>query len=147
MKRFLLHCSAWLVMANVVAAVGLGGVGAGALQSARVGREFRVRAGRAVTLDGGSLRLKFVSVASDSRCPVNVDCIWAGNAEVLVEAGAKGGRGKRTLKLNTNAGPERPGEGKYVRYTVKLLGLTPQPRAGRKIKASEYTATLLVVKD
>ena len=149
MKRFLLYGVAWLVMSNVALAGSPGRVGgtasrAGAAQAARVGREFKLRAGRSVTLGKEGLRLRFASVASDSRCPVNVNCVWAGNAEVLVEAGAKNGRGKKTLRLNTNAGPERPGEGKYGHYTVKLLGLSPQPRDGRKIKKGEYTATLLV---
>jgi hypothetical protein len=121
------------------------GVTRRAAQAARVGREFKLKAGRSVTFEGKDLRLRFASVASDSRCPVNVNCVWAGNAEVLIEAGAKGGRGrKKTLRLNTNAGPERPGEGKYGHYTVKLLGLSPQPREGRKIAAGQYTATLLV---
>ena len=121
--------------------------GAGAAQAARVGREFKLEAGRAVTLERGSLRLRFKSVAADSRCPVDVTCVWAGNAEVLVEVGGSGWRGKRTLTLNTNASPERAGEGRYGRYTVKLVGLSPQPRSNRKIAAGQYTATLLVSKE
>ena len=157
MKRFLLCGLAWVVMSNVAAGGSPvifrgspGGVGfgvarrAGAAQAPRVGREFKLRGGRAVTLEGGRLRVRFASVASDSRCPADANCVWAGNAEVLIEVGAKSGKGKKTLRLNTNASPERPGEGRYGRYTVKLVGLTPQPRAGRKIKAGEYTATLLV---
>jgi hypothetical protein len=163
MKRFLLHVLTWVVMSNVALAVSpgaaarihrgvavspgaLGSAGrrGGGAQAARLGREFKLKAGRSVTFDKGGLRLRFVSVASDSRCPVNVNCVWAGNAEVLIEVGVKGGRGKKTLRLNTNASPERPGEGKYGHYTVKLLGLSPQPREGRKISAGGYTATLLV---
>lgn len=118
-----------------------------AAQTARVGREFRLKAGRVVTLDGGGLRVRFVRVESDSRCPVDVDCVWAGNAEVLVEVGGRGWRGRKTLSLNTNAGPERPGEGSYGRYTLKLVSLSPQPRSKRKIPAGQYTATLLVSKE
>jgi hypothetical protein len=121
--------------------------GAGAAQAARVGHEFKVKAGQVVTLEGGSLRVKFASVAEDSRCPADVNCVWAGNAEVLVEVGAKGRRGKRVLRLNTEASRRRAGEARYQRYTVRLVGLSPRPRGGRKIAAGEYTATLLVVKE
>jgi hypothetical protein len=121
--------------------------GAAAAQSARVGREFKIKVGRTLTLIGETLRLRFVRVASDSRCPTGVECVWAGNAEVLIEISAGGARGKRTLSLNTNAGQERAAEGTYRRYTVKLVGLSPYPQSGRKIRPSEYTATLLVVKD
>ncbi|HLM55728.1 MAG TPA: hypothetical protein VK422_06325, partial [Pyrinomonadaceae bacterium] len=77
--------------------------------------------------------------------PVGVACVWAGNAEVMLEVGARGA--KRTLKLNTNASLQKAGEGKYWRYTIKLVGLNPRPSAGGKIAAGEYTATLLVVKE
>lgn len=116
-------------------------------QTPRVGREFKAQAGRTVTLDGGRLRLRFARVASDSRCPVDVTCVWAGNAEVVVEAVARGLRGWRTLRLNTNASPERPGEAAYQRYTVKLVELAPRPRSTGKIPAGQYTATLLVSKE
>ncbi len=119
----------------------------GASRATRVGREFKIKAGRTATLDGEGLRLRFVRVAADSRCPTGVECVWAGNAEVLIEVGAKSGRRKSVLRLNTNASPERPAESKYGRYTVKLLELSPYPREGRKLAASEYTVTILVVKD
>jgi hypothetical protein len=143
---------AWLIILNVALLgstdVAVGAMRrAGASRAARVGREFKVGAGRAVTFDAGRLRLKFLRVASDSRCPRGVDCVWAGNAEVLIEVGSKGGRGKMILRLNTNASQERAAEDKYLGYTVRLLELTPYPREGRKTKPGEYIATLLVVKD
>lgn len=152
MKRSSIHRVKWFI---VVVVVLLGAQGsaygvtrhAGATQAARVGREFRVRAGRTVTLAGESLRLRFVRVTTDSRCPEGVDCVWAGNAEVLIEVGAKNRRVSKTLRLNTNASPERPAEDKYRTYTVKLVELKPYPRANRKIRQGDYTATLLVVKD
>ncbi len=148
MKRFLLHGLALLVVSSVgphgVAVEARGATRRAGAAQVRLGREFKLRAGRPVTFEGKDLRLKLLRVASDSRCPADVNCVWAGNAEVQVEVGAGSGKRKTTLRLNTNAGPERPGEGKYGRYTVKLVGLSPQPRAGKKIKAGEYTATLLV---
>jgi hypothetical protein len=116
-------------------------------QTASVGSEFKIKAGRVVTLDGGSLRVRFVRVASDSRCPLDVDCVWAGNAELVFEVGGNRWKGKRTLRLNTNASPERPGEATYGRYTLKLTGLAPQPRSKHRIAPGQYTATLLVSKE
>jgi hypothetical protein len=125
----------------------LGGYCVAAAQAARAGREFRLKAGRVLTLDGGGLRVRFLRVSSDSRCPADVDCVWAGNAEVLFEVGARAWRGRKTLALNTNASPERPGEGRHGRYTLKLVALAPQLRSRRKIAAGRYTATLLVVRE
>jgi hypothetical protein len=144
MKRLSPSRITLLALLGVALVAGSSAAGA---QTAHVGGEFRLKAGRTVTLDGGALRLRFASVPSDSRCPVDVDCVWAGNAEVMVEAVGRGGLGKKTLRLNTNAGGERAGEATYGRYTVKLLALSPQPRSGRKLAAREYTAALLVVKE
>jgi hypothetical protein len=135
---------AWVALTCVLL---LGGHVVAAAQTARVGREFRVEVGRVVTLDGGSLRLRFARVAEDSRCPVDVDCVWAGNAEVLLEVGARGWRERKLLTLNTNAGGGRASEGRYGRYTVRLVGLSPQPRSNRKIARGRYRATLLVSKE
>jgi hypothetical protein len=118
-----------------------------ATRAERVGREFKIKVGRTVTFRGEALRLRFKRVTSDSRCPTGVECVWAGNAEVLIEVSAGGARGQRTLSLNTNAGQERAAEGTYRRYTVKLVALSPYPQSGRKIRPGEYTATLLVSKE
>lgn len=144
MRRLSKHGLTWLVLTFVAL---LGGHVAAAAQTARVGREFNIKVGRVVTLDGGGLRVRLVRVASDSRCPVDVNCVWAGNAEVVFEVGARGWRGKKTLRLNTNASPERTGAGRYGRYTLKLMGLAPQPRSTGKLTAGRYTATLLVSKE
>ena len=141
MKRPSHKTLARLVLTGVLL---LGVHAAAAAQRARVGREFKIKAGQVVTLDGGKLRLRFVRVAEDSRCPKDVTCVWAGNAEVLVEVGGKGWRGKRTLKLNTNSGEAEAG---YGRYTIRLEALSPQPRSTGKIKPGQYTATLLVSKE
>ena len=144
MRRLSRQVPAWLILTCVWL---LGGHVVAAAQTARVGREFKIKAGRVVTLDGGSLRLRFKRVAEDSRCPVDVDCVWAGNAEVLFEVGGRGWREKTTLKLNTNAGAQGASEERYGPYTVKLVNLSPQPRSNRKIAPGQYTATLLVSKE
>lgn len=152
MRRLTQHRLTLLAAACVLLLGGQGAVygvarRAGAAQAARVGREFRIKAGRTVTFAREGLRLRFVRVASDSRCPEGVDCIWAGDAEVLIEVGARNRRVSKTLRLHTNASPERPAEDKYRTYTVKLVELKPYPRANRKIRQGDYTATLLVSKD
>ena len=144
MKRSSNNALAWLVLTGVLL---LGGRVAAGAQTARVGREFKVKVGRVVTLDGGRLRLRFVRVAEDSRCPVDVDCVWAGNAEAMVEAGGRGWRGRTTLKLDTNEGGQGASEARYGRYTLKLVSLSPQRRSDRKIAPGGYTATLLVSKE
>src|SRR6185312_15051394 len=53
----------------------------------RLGREFKLKAGRQVTVKGTKLRIRFVAVENDSRCPSDVTCVWAGNAAVQFQLG------------------------------------------------------------
>ncbi|HEX8115889.1 MAG TPA: hypothetical protein VF521_01330 [Pyrinomonadaceae bacterium] len=115
-------------------------------RTAPAAHEFELRAGQSTTFDRGRLRIRFVRVASDSRCPLDVQCVWAGNAEVILELRLKGQRGTKTLRLNTNASPERPSEGSYGRYNLKLSGLAPQRRSSQEIRPGRYTATLQVTR-
>ena len=113
-----------------------------ALQAVRPGREFKLKVGRQVTVKGTKLRIRFVAVENDSRCPSDVTCVWAGNAAVQIQLGI--GRGSKTVTLNTSKSPSFVGEDEYHGYKVKLVELGPYPRSDRKIARRDYTATLLV---
>jgi hypothetical protein len=112
----------------------------------RLGREFKLRARHQVTLPREGLRIKFISVKEDSRCPADVKCVWAGNAAVRLEVSTRG-RGSRTLTLNTNNSSSSVDENQYRGYKLKLVELSPYPRSDRKIAPGDYVATLLVSKD
>jgi hypothetical protein len=124
----------------------LGAHAPGAAQTAPAGHEFELKAGQVVPFDGGRLRVRFVSVAADSRCPEDVDCVWAGDAEVVFEAGGKGWRGKRTLSLHTSPRGQEVSEARYGRYTLRLTALAPRTRSDRRVAPGEYTATVQVTK-
>ncbi len=116
-----------------------------ALESVRLGREFKLKVGRQVTVKGTKLRIRFVAVENDSRCPSDVTCVWAGNAAVQLQLGT--GRGSKTVTLNTSKSSSFAGETEYQGYKVKLVELSPYPRSDRKIGRRDYTATLLVSKE
>lgn len=113
--------------------------------SVRLGGGFKLKAGRQVTVKGTKLRIRFVAVENDSRCPSDVTCVWAGNAAVQLQLGT--GRGSKTVTLNTSKSPSFAGEIEYRGYRVKLVDLSPYPRSDRKIAQRDYTATLLVSKE
>lgn len=128
-----------------VGAVGANARSNSALESVRPGREFRLKVGRQVSVKGTKLRLRFVAVENDSRCPKDVTCVWAGNAAVQLQLGT--GRGSKTVTLNTSRSPSFVGETEYQGYKVNLVDLSPYPRSDRKIGPRDYTATLLVSKE
>ena len=115
----------------------------GALTNAvSLGQEFTLRPGKKVSVRGTKLKIRFVSVVEDSRCPKGVDCVWQGNAEARFElSGIK--RKASIMRLNTGIEPR---EAEYSGYTVRLVKLTPEPKSGERINAREYEATLVVLK-
>lgn len=81
----------------------------------------KLHLGQQVVLAGENLSVGFDSVRDDSRCPPDVQCIWAGDATVLVSL-AKPATGPRTVvELHTN--PQFPGSADYAGYHVVLRKL------------------------
>lgn len=63
--------------------------------TARLGAPFRLSPGESVSVEGEPLRVRFERVKSDVRCPVTVQCIWAGAATVALSVEVLGRRRKR----------------------------------------------------
>ena len=47
-----------------------------------INREFSLGIGQTASVEGEKLFIKFKAVLEDSRCPINVVCVWAGNGKV-----------------------------------------------------------------
>jgi hypothetical protein len=104
-----------------------------------LGQPFDVRAGTTAVV-GDDLRLTFTGVKSDSRCPMDVFCVQAGEAIVAL-----------TLSPSAAAPVERelrtsPGlsEVSYLSYVVKLVTLAPYPKSTQQIRPEDYVATLSI---
>jgi len=66
------------------------------------GSSFPLAAGETVTLpDRG--RLRYDRIVNDSRCPPDVQCVWAGDAEVAFTWTPAGGKAE-TFSLHTGRG-------------------------------------------
>lgn len=88
------------------------------------------------------LRVTFLAVEEDSRCPKDVACIQAGNARVRLRA--RDSKGARvTFVLNTDLSPK---EYKFGRYVIGLSGLGPHPTSGGRQKSRAYEASLTILK-
>jgi hypothetical protein len=98
-----------------------------------------LRAGSSATLEGG-LTIAFDRVTSDSRCPMNAFCVWAGDAIVAVLLSQRPG-GSAARELHTDA---RGSEASYLAYSIKLLTLAPYPQTDREIRPEDYVATIEV---
>ncbi|MGG6462417.1 hypothetical protein [Solilutibacter silvestris] len=68
------------------------------------GASVTLKPGERATLPDGST-LRYVAIAADSRCPEKVQCIWAGDADLLFEL-AKTGNAPKQFHLHTGTEPK-----------------------------------------
>jgi len=104
------------------------------------GQTFELRAGQTARVGTGGLVVGFRGVATDSRCPVDVVCAWAGDAEMRVPV-TIGRMAWTSLALHTTLEPR---SAKFRDYTITVVGLRPEPRSGQTISPERYVVTLRV---
>ncbi len=103
---------------------------------------FTLQVGQHAVIEDTPLRLRFVSVPEDSRCPVDVDCVWEGDARVhLLLSFADSAA--QTLDLHTGLQPRF----EFVRgYRITLERLEPAPHSEARIPQERYAADLRVTR-
>lgn len=110
---------------------------------ANLDQEFSLAIGQSASIQGEELKLKFLEVINDSRCPEHVMCVWQGQASCLVEITYIESVQKVTL---TQPGlTEEPSQIDFNDYLIEF-NLTPYPEAGKGIKDSDYRLQLVVTK-
>ncbi len=105
------------------------------LTEPELGDEFALRPGESVVVSEAGLRVRFVGVEGDSRCPSDGTCIWAGDASVVVETVADGKL--RSDTLHTFLDPKTLEVG---RVELTLVRLDPHPRSDDPISPDRYLA-------
>lgn len=108
-----------------------------ALTQVAPGQEFELAPGPTVQLAGTGVILSMLDVANDSRCPVDVVCVTAGNAEVRFRV--RGDGDERVVSLHTMQEPKAVMVG-AVR--LELVSLAPPRRAGAPPAPAEYRARI-----
>lgn len=100
---------------------------------------FKVGYAEQRSVDRDALALTFSAVTEDSRCPSDVQCVWAGQATVTLLATADGSNSQElTLTIPT------PDTASFAGYSIQLLSLDPYPVAEQPTEAALYEATLVV---
>lgn len=131
----------FFMMAACLAACGHGSPSASTV-TVPLGREFTLRVGETAMVDDTGLRISVDKVADDSRCPVDVQCVWEGDAAVtvaIVDPAAP-----RSYELHTSGRYAQ--EATHGAYHVTLVRLDPAPRSTVPLSPSDYRATLRVTK-
>jgi len=109
--------------------------------AAKRSETMRVQINKEKRFPKSKLSIRFVELVEDSRCPVDTNCIWAGNAKIKIRV-SRSGRSQE-LTLDTNGQHQAAtAEG----YSIKLISLIPAPRSNIRINRNGYVATFEAVK-
>lgn len=111
---------------------------------------FTLDQGATACLIGGDFNLHFDQVSSDSRCPIGVQCVWAGRADVVLAlATGVETQAVKTQSVTLASGDMSQGgagETTFEGYTVRLENVAPPAQEGKKIEQKDYRVKLLVTK-
>lgn len=104
-----------------------------------LGRSFSMKVGESITV--GELRLTFRAVEGDSRCPTDVVCVWAGDAEIALKI--EQANRAAVAALHTMLEPKKT---EWNGYTISLVSLTPVRRAADAVNPEDYRAEVVVTR-
>jgi hypothetical protein len=124
------------------------------------GQPFELRAGATANV-ASNLTVTFVRVNSDSRCPMDALCVWAGEALITIALGqpaspafsqptespgvksgictAESNRAECVLATTASGSTAS-----YGAQTIRLVQLAPYPGSATPIRPGEYVATLTI---
>lgn len=113
---------------------------AAVVAEAPLGRTFQLHPGETARITGLGMLVFFRGVYADSRCPTDVQCVWAGDAGLRIRVAVRGGDWT-PFDLHTGIDPQTARVGGH---TLTVVGLDPAPVTDRSIPNERYTVTLRV---
>jgi hypothetical protein len=101
---------------------------------------FTLAPGQVATVGTTALKLEFLDVTGDSRCPADAVCIQGGDAVVRV----RGTSGGAITVLELHTGDATRAAAPFENVRVELVELKPFPFSSRAVAPGEYRASLRV---
>lgn len=103
-----------------------------------LGQDVVLTPGQLVHVGTTGARLSFLTVAADSRCAKDVQCVWAGNATARMRVWGDSGV-PRVVELNSTVEPRQI---QVDGYTLRFVALTPDPVSTTSIAQGSYRLTV-----
>ncbi len=107
---------------------------------ARTGETFRLRVGGIAKVGRDGVLVAFRGIANDSRCPIDVVCVWQGDATAQIHV-TVGRLAWTPFELHTALEPRAV---RFQNYTVTLIAVEPAPVSTRPTDPRSYIVTLRV---
>ena len=102
-------------------------------------KQFTIKAEQTVSLD--NLKVTFLEIVEDSRCPSDVTCVWQGRASIKLNAENEDHSEDMILTMGENSTAQ------IEMYKINLIDLSPYPISKKIISTEEYVATMNISKN
>ncbi len=108
---------------------------------ANPGAEFSLPVGKIAAVSGTDYRISFNRVTEDSRCPIDVTCVWTGDAKIELTISRNGAPGDtRVVSLTPPNSEVTVGDLK-----IRFVALAPTARQSEPPSSRPYVARLVVL--
>lgn len=128
------------VFAALIVAVAAGCATVDTAIVANPGVEFNLPLGQTAALSGTGFRITFNRVTEDSRCPIDVVCVWAGDAKIQLTIDRS--TAPADIRILGLTPPNSESDLNGVR--IRFVSLAPAPRQSESAAKREYVARLVV---
>ncbi len=142
MRRFTVNAAALVESARVgvvsACVLLLASTGCAAVETVSVepGASFTLAPGQTAVVTGTDTRITFRQVRDDSRCPVDVTCVWEGDANIVIVISRNGtADDTRILSLKPANNEARTGN-----LRIRFVSLAPVPRQADANTPRKYRA-------
>ena len=109
-------------------------------QQVQVGDTIRLRAGAMARIGTSDVVVAFRRIEADSRCAIDVVCVWAGDAVVRIEL-TDDGRTWSPAILHSFLDPKAVD---FSGYTFRLLEVAPPNVSTKRTRPEDYVIALQV---
>lgn len=133
MKKFAFICLIFMVACQT-------GIAPSDSKQPAIGVQFTITPKETIIIQGENLRITFMEMIEDSRCPTNVECVWAGRARAALSV--EQGQDTARLDISTEKGKNVKNFGKYQ---ITLIQVDPYPKSsGTPKPVDKYVLSLVV---
>ncbi len=110
---------------------------------ANIGSEFMLQFNQSAEIKSENMKITFLNVTSDSRCPTDVTCVWQGKAEIDVNLQKEDQDVTVSLPIG---GDSKQDVTVFNQYLIQLVDLSPYPVSTKNIQTDEYAAKINITK-
>jgi len=112
---------------------------------ANLEKEFKLGIGEIAFIESENIKITFLNVMEDSRCPADVKCFWRGVATIQLNI-IKNDQNLGVYVISDYNFNNWKNELKIDNYKITLVDINPTPVADQKLEEIDYIVTLTISK-